>query len=131
VFQSREKREINERLKSLNRHRDDLIRKAQHEIELYKASQTQKWEYWVLDDVNNEQLNNVGSMGWELVGITSYETGSTNPVMHTANYVAHTRYVFKRQQIILPIDFLHRMGIYDTSKIDAEIAALSAKLEGQ
>ncbi len=132
MFQSKEKRELNERLKLLKKHRDDILRREQQELEQYKASQLEKWEYFVIDDVDTEQLNRMGMLAWELVGVTTYQTGGSNPAIGTANYYSHTRYVFKRKLFPLPPDFLHRLASnYDISKIDAEIAQIITQLEGR
>lgn len=57
-----------------------------------------QWEYLKLVDVSIERLNAVGVEGWELVGLTSYQTGGgmTFDGVGGSKYTVHVEYLLKR-----------------------------------
>jgi hypothetical protein len=63
-------------------------------LERHKRSQAEKWEYLEVSTENRQRwgsLNDLGKMGWELIGMATY-------TMHgdLTSHI-HTQYVFKRR----------------------------------
>lgn len=82
---------------------------------VYEAS-GDKWDYKIEDNLSYVQLLELGQKGWELVGISSYETGgglSLNGI-GSSRYKVQMRYAFKRKVI--------------KNEKDDEVAALRQKL---
>ena len=57
-----------------------------------------QWEYLKLVDVSVDRLNAAGVEGWELVGLTSYQTGGgmTFDGVGGSKYTVHVEYLLKR-----------------------------------
>lgn len=60
----------------------------------HNADQAQKWEYMLLDDIDEENLDRRGARGWELVNAAPYTTGFG--LGGNERMTVHMRYVFKR-----------------------------------
>lgn len=59
------------------------------EIRAAAIAKAPKWEYLVQSDIGIDDLDKLGEIGWELISITSFETGGNV-------LTVHMRYVFKR-----------------------------------
>lgn len=114
MFLSQEKRETRKkaktRVKQGKKHfeqlRDQLqqiIKHRDEEIELYRQSTVEKWEYLQVSDKDTKvwgSLNQLGQKGWELVGISTFTEKSTNVLAGEVIGKIYTLYIFKRK--ILP-----------------------------
>lgn len=73
---------------------------AEHQAELDIAfatnatSSTEKYQYLVREDIEQPDMNNLGSSGWELVNFASYTVGFG--IGGNTSMKVHLRYVFKR-----------------------------------
>lgn len=67
-----------------------LIGIVKPEVSLHAAKVAPKWEYLAENDASLDDLDSRGGQGWELVNVTSYETGAGG------NLTVHMRYIFKR-----------------------------------
>lgn len=66
----------------------------------YETS-SDKWDYKIADNLSQSQLSELGQKGWELVGITTYETGGgifANGI-GSSRYTVQIRYALKRRII--------------------------------
>lgn len=59
---------------------------------------TKVWEHKLFIDLSIEDLTQLGLDGWEMVGLTSYQTGGGFSVNGTggSSYSVHVQYAFKR-----------------------------------
>ncbi|GIK39571.1 MAG: hypothetical protein BroJett011_34040 [Chloroflexota bacterium] len=67
-------------------------------IEAYQQSMAEKWEYLLVTDKDISQWNNLtnlGSVGWELVGISTYAEGYQSKTVYTL-------FAFKRRAYDIP-----------------------------
>jgi hypothetical protein len=96
----REKEEIKSRIASLRAERDGYLDQAGRILDAVKPDivrlnqdRAVKWEYLQLLDPTGGRLDEAGEVGWELVGISSYETGVGG------NLTVHMHYTFKRSLV--------------------------------
>lgn len=77
---------------------NDEILSTQAKLWPYYEPAAPKWEYLVLEDISEAELDDRGARGWELVSCTSYEVGRTlgGSVGEFGSYKVHMKYVFKR-----------------------------------
>lgn len=92
-----EKYELQKKIGSLtsekNAHVDQagkILELLKPEIAAFAIANAPKWEYLADSDIDINDLDRRGELGWELINITSYETG------FGGNITVHMRYVFKR-----------------------------------
>jgi hypothetical protein len=91
---------INSRLDEMKNENESLdlaIFQAEEELNAISSDLAVKWAYCTSDNISNEELNNYGYQGWELVNVVSYTTGwglGGNEKMTVS-----MRYVFKRPLI--------------------------------
>ena len=76
---------------------------TQTKLRPFFESAAPKWEYLVLEDITEEDLDDRGARGWELVSCTSYQVGRTlgGSGGEFGSYKVHMRYVFKRPNAAL------------------------------
>ena len=53
-----------------------ILEAVQIEITRLNQNRAPKWEYITSSDLDSSNLDKHGELGWELIGITSYETGA-------------------------------------------------------
>ncbi len=90
------------------------------QINDYRASMATKWEYVRSENLNNNGLDLMGRMGWELVGLTSYDW--INGDMREIRLL----YVFKRPIPPLPDDLVKSFP--DLSNDEQEIHNLNQQI---
>jgi hypothetical protein len=95
------KEEARGALTAAKNHIDDLSELLADASQRYRklfnqqnADHAQKWEYMVLDDIDEEDLDRRGARGWELVNAAPYTTGFG--LGGNERMTVHMRYVFKR-----------------------------------
>lgn len=93
----KERKELREKIQELTRENTDAVEQARKLLELvkpeisaYAAEVAPKWEYLGGSDIESEKLDELGENGWELISLTSYETG------YAGSMTVHMRYIFKR-----------------------------------
>ena len=95
------------------------------EIQDERARRAPKFEYLILEDVSEEELDIRGANGWELVNFASYSVGGGG--MGVTAYKVHLRYVFKREMLPLSDEL---QSIYDKmDNLRREIATKSARVD--
>ncbi|SFO94317.1 hypothetical protein [Qipengyuania nanhaisediminis] len=95
------------------------------EIQDERARRAPKFEYLILEDVSEEELDIRGANGWELVNFASYSVGGGG--MGVTAYKVHLRYVFKREMLPLSDEL---QAIYDEmDNLRREIATKSARVD--
>lgn len=102
IFGSSEERAAaKEALTAAKNHIDDLNELLADASQRYRklfnqqnADHAQKWEYMVLDDLGEDDLDRRGARGWELVNAAPYTTGFG--LGGSERMTVHMRYVFKR-----------------------------------
>jgi hypothetical protein len=138
VFSSKEKKEqrkqIEARIAELQAYREKL--RGQHNakldelkarIERYKQSVSSKWEYLEVNTKDIElwgSLSDLGSQGWELVGIAAYTEKQT--VGATVYGTIYTMYVSKRPAHDVPEALLAEYD--DLSTLQREIQETDRKV---
>ena len=93
-------------------------------VESYRQAVSEKWQYLSVSDKNmkdREFLDEIGSMGWELVGVSTYPEERA-----PHNFVYHTLYAFKRRVPETPRDLLVQFG--DIEEIKSEIRQVNSEL---
>ena len=145
MFSSKKKKEQRKQLEAriaelqaysetLKRQHDARLRELNTRLEEYKRSISPKWEYLEVSTKNSQvwgSLDNLGSQGWELVGIATYTEKETYGA--TVHGVIYTMYVFKRPAHDVPDTMLSeyddlpalRQEIQET---DREIAELQREM---
>lgn len=110
MFLSREDKELKkqrqDKIQKLNQKFNKLNAEYQNEMEAYTRSMSPKWEYTQIstkDDKASEKIRNLGRIGWEMVGVTSFTEGGT--FGGAGSYSLYTLYVFKRQLPKFPQEF--------------------------
>ncbi len=95
------KEEARGALTAAKNHIDDLSELLADASQRYRklfnqqnADHAQKWEYMVLDDIDEQDLDRRGARGWELVNAAPYTTGFG--LGGNERMTVHMRYVFKR-----------------------------------
>jgi hypothetical protein len=108
VFSSKEKKEQRKQIEAriaelqaysekLKRQHDGRLRELNAKVEGYRQSISPKWECLEVSSKNIQiwgSLDNLGSQGWELVGIATYTEKETYGA--TVHGTIYTVYVFKR-----------------------------------
>lgn len=84
-----------------------------------------KFEYLILEDVSEEELDIRGANGWELVNFASYSVGGGG--MGVTAYRVHLRYVFKRE--LRPVSDELQAVSDEMDHLRREIATKSARVE--
>jgi septal ring factor EnvC (AmiA/AmiB activator) len=123
---TKEKREaakqLNNRLKELQGHLERRRAELSRAIEMYKQSVSDTWEYLQVSDKNVKQwksLNNLGSMGWELVGIATFAEGGEFKTVYT-------EYVFKRRIPQVPESVFAQFA--DIAQIESQIRETQSQI---
>ena len=103
------------------------IRAKKEAVEAYTHLMTPRWEYLQVSgkemDVQGA-LNNLGSEGWELIGISNFTEKKTS--WGTVEGTIYTMYVFKRRIVDVPEDLLSKFT--DIDDIKSQIAAVRSEV---
>jgi hypothetical protein len=103
------------------------IRAKKEAVEAYTHLMTPRWEYLQVSgkemDVQGS-LNNLGSEGWELIGISNFTEKKTS--WGTVEGTIYTMYVFKRRIVDVPEDLLSKFT--DIDDIKSQIAAVRSEV---
>lgn len=89
-------------LRQLNQNLENRTRAYDQVVADYKQSVTDKWEYLSVSDKFIDKwknLDNLGALGWELVGISTYAEGYEVKTIYT-------QYVLKRKLPRIPEDII-------------------------
>ncbi|MHB8628480.1 MAG: hypothetical protein ACYDBJ_19950 [Aggregatilineales bacterium] len=120
IMQSRQK--IDARIRQLEASLKKAKESIRQEAEQYKVSQSDKWEYIIVDDIGGTRLGDLGVSGWELAGIEPYRDYK-DLIGPGASIVV--RYIFKRKIVAVPSEVMGQItGKYKIKLLEKQIADL-------
>src|SRR5262249_41153542 len=97
------------------------------EVERYKASQSDRWEYITVEDISGTRLGDLGVSGWELAGVVPY--GASKALIIPYEYI-HAKYIFKRKIVVVPPEVMSQIsGKYKVELMEGQIADLEEMRE--
>ena len=94
----------------------------------HRALMAPKWEYLLVssDELGDGGLGAFGALGWELVGISSYETGGGSGFTNSYKYTVKIMFAFKRPFVSPPSEVAEQR-----EKSISEVRTLMAELENR
>lgn len=133
MFLSKERRDeirlAKEQIDALNRKLSTLQasfrqrnQQKQSAIDSYVSSVSDKWEYTeIIAQIPDHLLNELGSVGWELVGISSFDhiAGDERSI--------YFKYIFKRKLPSIPEHIL--APYHDVDRLKEDIERISQEIE--
>lgn len=122
--------ELKEDLQKVNSELNALLNNLESLKETHKIIDASKWEYKIHNDLDSLSLNKLGMLGWEVAGISSYQTGGGISIDGSGSslFTVHVMYVLKR---MLPKASTHEIdSLYlSIEKLDVHKAALEAQIK--
>lgn len=114
--------ELNRKLSTLQASFRQRSQQKQLAIDGYVSSVSDKWEYTeIIAQIPDQLLNELGSVGWELVGISSFDHIEGN------ERSIYFKYTFKRKVPAIPEHIL--APYHDVDRLKADIERISREIE--
>lgn len=96
IFGSRDQEweDIKEEYRSIKSDIVECKSQLQHHTTPYQDQITERFQYLIREDIEQDELSSLGFDGWDLVNFASYTTGFG--LNGNSSMTVHLRYVFKR-----------------------------------